>query len=247
VLYSFDTSRSALAKSTAALVSQVQNATSSCKFCHFNCILPFQMRHCQMCLQHCQFKSSRRFKSSIARTPAALSFQLRSCHFKCSRVATQLLRKRFNSPVSIKVKPCAALPVQEQQTDRFLHFLQDLSPLSAADAAFICDNAPAHRGAADAELRETQMLQKLPPYSPMLNIVENAISVYKAAMKRVLEEARPHLLLMTHEERMAQLAGMAEAHTEDIQPHMAPGWFRRLQSFVPAACIRMEDILMQLN
>ena len=77
----------------------------------------------------------------------------------------------------------------------------------------------------------------------MLNIVENAISTYKAALKRNLEEARPALLQLGHQERMAHLAGMTEVAIAAIEPPMAPNWFRRMQRYIPA-CIRSEDILM---
>ena len=48
---------------------------------------------------------------------------------------------------------------------------------------------------------------------------------------------------MPHAERMAQLAGMAEAAIAAIEPQMAQAWFRKLQSYIPA-CIAREDILM---
>ena len=129
---------------------------------------------------------------------------------------------------------------------RFRDFLLQVSTQGMQDAILICDNASAHRGALGVnrpQLLHQQSIRALPPYSPMLNIVENAISCYKAALKRDLEEAHPALLQMPHYERMAQLSGFSEVAIAAIQPQMAPRWFLRVQSFMPA-CIRGDDILM---
>ena len=87
---------------------------------------------------------------------------------------------------------------------RFTNFLSTLSGLCQPDCAFIFDNAPAHRSAVGQQgpnLRNDQILRPLPRYSPMLNIVENAICTFKAALKRDLEEARPNLIAMSHDEQ----------------------------------------------
>lgn len=92
-------------------------------------------------------------------------------------------------------------------SDTFAQFLHSVSTIAYEDAAFIFDNASAHRRPGkEANLRGAQIVRMLPPYSPMMNICENAISTFKAALKRSLEEARPNLLTMQHGERMAQLA-----------------------------------------
>ena len=66
----------------------------------------------------------------------------------------------------------------------FLQFFQNVSAVSYDDAAFICDNASAHRRAPmEGILRDAQIVRTLPPYSPMMNIVENDISTFKAALK----------------------------------------------------------------
>ena len=77
----------------------------------------------------------------------------------------------------------------------------------------------------------------------MLNIVENAICTFKAALKRDLDEARPNLIAMSHDERMVVLNGMIEVATEATQSHMAGNWFRNLQQRIPD-CILMNDIFM---
>ena len=128
----------------------------------------------------------------------------------------------------------------------FQQFVGNVSSLSADDAAFIFDNTSAHRRAnhnAQEILIGAQIIRMLPPYSPMLNIVENAISYYKASLKRSLEEVRDNLLASNHDERMVTLAGLAETHLDAIRPEMAPAWFRKMQTYI-SACLHMEEILM---
>ena len=98
------------------------------------------------------------------------------------------------------------------------------------------DNASAHRRSNERSreiLSGAQKIRMLPPYSPMLNIVESAITCLKAALKRALGEARPHLLAATHDERMVTLTGLVESNLPTIQPDMAPAWFRKSQSYIP--------------
>ena len=99
----------------------------------------------------------------------------------------------------------------------------------APNSAFMYDNAPAHRranGPNGPQILPLQDLRPLPPYSPMLNIVENAISVFKAALKRDLVRKRPRLFQMTHEQRMARLRHLAVAvGVPAIQPHMGANFF----------------------
>ena len=128
--------------------------------------------------------------------------------------------------------------------DLFREFLQAVSAVAYENAAFIFDNASAHRRApTEGVLRDAQLIRMLPPYSPIMNIVENAISTFKASLKRALEEARPNLLTMQPADRMIQLSTLAEAHVTVIQPSMAEAWFRKMQGYIPR-CLQMEDIVM---
>lgn len=77
----------------------------------------------------------------------------------------------------------------------------------------------------------------------MLNIVENAISTFKAALKRDLEAERPAMLEKTHQDQMIQLAIMSKAALQSIRPEMGQSWFRHLQSYLPS-CHLFRDILM---
>lgn len=129
---------------------------------------------------------------------------------------------------------------------KFVEFLEAVSTRSTADCVILFDNAAAHRRALTNEgphLQPQQAVKALPPYSPMLNIVENAISTFKAALKRELEAARPEMIQKHHNEQMIQLAMMVEIALQSIQPEMGVSWFRHLQSYLPS-CFLLRDILM---
>ena len=65
--------------------------------------------------------------------------------------------------------------------DKFVNIVNNVATSCADDCAIIFDNAPAHGRAASgrAETGDQQLIRPLPPYSPMLNIVEQAISTFK--------------------------------------------------------------------
>ena len=69
--------------------------------------------------------------------------------------------------------------------DRFNAWLEAASAAAGRERTiFIMDNAPCHRRAAHANLQPGHEIQMLPPYSPFLNIAENAFSSWKAAFMR---------------------------------------------------------------
>ena len=101
----------------------------------------------------------------------------------------------LNVTVAVAVSPVNGLMflsayIGGMNAPRFNDFLaqtrQNLDP--DKEVVFIYDSAPAHRNptipAANTEL------EMLPPYSPFLNIVEQAISLLKAAIKGGRIEAR---------------------------------------------------------
>ena len=97
--------------------------------------------------------------------------------------------------------------------EKFIEFLEAVSARSSPDSALLFDNAAAHRRALTERgprLQPQQIVKAIPPYSPMLNIVENAISTFKAALKRDLEAERPSMLEKSHQDQMIQLAIMSE-------------------------------------
>ena len=104
------------------------------------------------------------------------------------------------------------------------------------------------RGLQDAEengpnLPPRHSARTLPPYSPMLDCVEHAISAFKAELKRTLEESRPALLQLTHGERMASLAMQSEMAIRVITVDKCAKWFGKTQTYLEAA-MAMEDIIM---
>ncbi|GFN84345.1 Dde superfamily endonuclease [Plakobranchus ocellatus] len=71
------------------------------------------------------------------------------------------------------------------------------------NACFGIDNAPAHRQAVNLPLPQNFSVRYLPPYSPFLNICENAFALWKGNIKDNLAEVRDQLLREDHQQRMA--------------------------------------------
>lgn len=131
---------------------------------------------------------------------------------------------------------------------RFVREIVAISAVAGNDRplSFIMDNASSHNlvfRTPDLHLPPNQEMRRLPPYSPMLSLVENAISAFKASLKRTLEESRPLLLDMTHDERMACLSQFAEMAIAAITREKSVEWFIHTQGHLPA-CLAMTDIHM---
>ena len=133
---------------------------------------------------------------------------------------------------------------------RFVNYLQQLSNENAnRNIVYIFDNAPSHRQAHNdvdhggPVLLAGQEVHALPPYSPFLNPVEQAISAFKAMLKRQLEEVRHELLNLQHQERMALLAQLSEQAVVAITPEASRNWYNHTQRKIPA-CIQLQDIFM---
>lgn len=86
-------------------------------------------------------------------------------------------------------------------------------------------------------------IQRLPPYSPFLNIVENTFSVWKAGIKRRLAEMHEHLIPQSHAERMTDLATVGEVAVGDVTVDMAQSFFRLMQGRLPE-CFNRSDMFM---
>ena len=76
----------------------------------------------------------------------------------------------------------------------------------------------AHVRAALADLPHGFQIQYLPPYSPFLNICENAFALWKQALKTRLSEVRHDLLKQPFNERMAALEKLAEKESSVVSP-----------------------------
>ena len=115
---------------------------------------------------------------------------------------------------------------------------------------FIYDGAPAHRNPAipgpNSELR------KLPPYSPFLNIVEQAVSALKAAIKADI--SRPEIQVQMNDRAEARSQGLAlgnyrtqlllqalQRNIGTIAVAKCGQWFRFMQTYLPR-CINNEAI-----
>ena len=114
---------------------------------------------------------------------------------------------------------------------------------------FIYDGAPAHRNPAipgpNSELR------KLPPYSPFLNIVEQAVSAFKAAIKADI--SRPEIQVQMNDRAEARRQGLAlrkyrtqllqalQRNIGTITVAKCGQWFRFMQTYLPR-CINNEAI-----
>ena len=114
---------------------------------------------------------------------------------------------------------------------------------------FIYDGAPAHRNPAipgpNSELR------KLPPYSPFLNIVEQAVSALKATIKA---DIRPEIQVQMNDRAEARRQGLAlgnhrtqfllqalQRNIGTITVAKCGQWFRFMQKYLPR-CINNEAI-----
>ena len=135
---------------------------------------------------------------------------------------------------------------------RFNDFLaqtrQNLDP--DEEVVFIYDGAPAHRNTA-IPAANTE-LEMLPPYSPFLNIVEQAISSLKAAIKG--DVSRPEIQARMDDREEARRLGipLGEMRTRllldalqrcigVITTAKAYQWFRFMQTYLPR-CLNGEEI-----
>ena len=114
--------------------------------------------------------------------------------------------------------------------------------LGNVPATIVFDNAPCHRGARNAVLHGQHVLRFLPPYSPFLNIVENAWSAWKAAFKAQLAESRAHILEMPFQERLPVLIQLGEQNLGVLTLPKIQAWYRKTTTYIHR-CINLEDFL----
>lgn len=139
---------------------------------------------------------------------------------------------------------------------RFGFFLENLAVvLGEANAFIIMDNATVH-GRAEME-HPGHIIKKLPPYSPMLNPIENSFSTLKWAVKNKLNEdavraqifdraaaAQQHQTLVEY--RLQILDGLIRPLLEDMETISAQkctNWNNRVFGFLPR-CMDMQEIIM---
>ena len=138
---------------------------------------------------------------------------------------------------------------------KFQHFLDNLEViLEEQNAILIMDNAPVHNNAAIGGLNE---VKKLPPYSPMLNPIENAFSALKFAVKAKLNEPHTQQRIFNRQEA-AQLGWTLVEHRltilrdiivpliEDqatVSALKCTGWNNHMFAVLPR-CMNNDDIFM---
>ena len=130
-------------------------------------------------------------------------------------------------------------------SERFNTFLTRASEAAGMQrATFIFDNAPCHRRAREANLFALHQFRFLPPYSPFLNLAENAFSAWKAAVKRNMEEVRDEMLQQRHQQRLATLAQISAQNLTAITPELCHTSWRKMRLLIPR-CLRLEDIFQE--
>ena len=131
--------------------------------------------------------------------------------------------------------------------DRFERFIENLCAQVQLNeneqCAIILDNASPHRRIRDMNLPDGFEFRFLPPYSPFLNIAENAFSMWKAAVKRHMGTNRQVLLNESlHERRMMHVANIAEVCVPEVTAEAMGNAYLHMQTYLPR-CWAQEDVL----
>lgn len=136
--------------------------------------------------------------------------------------------------------------------ERFNEFLVQLQErLNEEELTFlIYDGAPAHRNAVSPA--ESTQLMMLPPYSPFLNIVEQAISALKAAIKADI--SRPEIQAQMGNRVEARRQGIplgeyrhrvlleaSERNMATVTHQKCAAWYRFMQTYIPR-CLNRDII-----
>ena len=137
---------------------------------------------------------------------------------------------------------------------RFHLFLQNLEAIPADfNVVVVMDSAPVHN---DAQMgQDGHRIKKLPPYSPMLNPIENCFSCVKANVKRKLNErmreiqdrraaAAAGVTLVQHRRRILRECVTSALEQDDaVTQQTVQNLFGRMMAYMPA-CLNLEDIIM---
>ena len=172
-------------------------------------------------------------------------------------IQASLWAKRKNVTVALAISPNARLVfhsaiIRGMNAQKFADFLAqtrlNLDP--DEQVVFIYDGGPAHHNPGNPG--PNTELKKLPPYSPLLNIVEQAISSLKAAIKADIrcpeiqremnnrDEARRQGIPIGHY-RMQLLMEALQRNAGTITVAKCTQWFRFMQTYLPH-CINREVI-----
>ena len=116
-----------------------------------------------------------------------------------------------------------------------------------ANGFCIFDNAHGHRGIEDMDLSGIFPLKRLPKHSPFLTLVEAAISCWKAAMKRKMQEEmdlfikadalkEPGQTLQDY--RFRHVKSIVERTSCEITPQKCVGWYNHTMTYIPYCLAR---------
>jgi len=167
--------------------------------------------------------------------------------------------KGKNLNLLMAVAPAAGLYYYELEENtvngaRFDTFLQNLETIADDfNVVVVMDNAPVHNGAQMDQ--DGHVIKKLPPYSPMLNPIENCFNCVKADVKRKLN-VRMHeivdrraaavagVTLVQHRRRILRECVTSALDDDDtVTQQKVHNLFGRMMAYMPA-CLNREDIVM---
>ena len=201
-------------------------------------------------VRHCVFVDECGYNIWTARSHGRARQGERAYRQVCGQRGRNLTVTMAISPINGLVFSSAALG--GRNSARFDNFLAqartNLDP--DEEVIFVYDGAPAHRNpvipAPNTELK------MLPPYSPLLNIMEQAISCLKAAIKADIsrpeiqrrmdnrDEARAGGIPL-REFRAQQLLEALHGNIDTVTSAKSTQWYRFMQTYLPK-CLNREII-----
>ena len=118
------------------------------------------------------------------------------------------------------------------------------------DGVCIFDNTPGHARIEAMDLNGFFQLRRLPKYCPFLTMGEVAISSWKAAMKRIMQEEMitfinadrlraPGVTLQQYQSD--HLKSIADPSNGHITPLTCRGWYNHTMTYIPD-CLAMKPI-----
>ena len=198
-------------------------------------------------VRHCVFVDECGYNIWTARNHGRARQGERAYRQVCSQRGRNLTVTMAISPINGLVFSSAA--VGGMNAERFNNFLAQARTNLDPDESvtFVYDGAPAHRNptipAPNTELK------MLPPYSPFLNIVEQAISSLKAAIKADISRPEIQRLMDNRDEARAQRIPLGDFRTQQLLQALhrnidtvtaakCAQWYRLMQTYLPRSLNR---------
>ena len=201
-------------------------------------------------VRHCVFVDECGYNIWTARSHGRARQGERAYRQVCGQHGRNLTVTMAISPINGLVFSSAA--VGGMNAERFNNFLAQARTNLDPDESviFVYDGAPAHRNptipAPNTELK------MLPPYSPFLNIVEQAISSLKAAIKADISRPEIQRLMDNRDEARARRIPLGDFRTQQLLEALhrnidtvtaakCAQWYRLMQTYLPR-CLNREVI-----